>query len=210
MLVLEEFCSKNPDKAFDVFIDGMVLEASAIHTAYPEYLRHNIQRRILSNDSPFESKIFIVAKGDRKEIVERDKPCVILAPSGMMTGGPVVDYLKYMAPDEKNALVFVGYQSPSSMGRKIQIGLKEVPTVGDDGRSEILRINMEVTTIEGYSGHSDRNQLIKYVKSIRPPPEKIFTVHGDEGKCEELARAVSRLIRVESRAPMDLDSIRLR
>ncbi|MFH0927812.1 MAG: beta-CASP ribonuclease aCPSF1, partial [Candidatus Micrarchaeota archaeon] len=83
MLVLEEFCSRNPDRAFDVFIDGMVLEASAIHTAYPEYLRHNVQRRILSNDSPVESRIFSVAKGDRSEIVERDDPCVILSPSGM-------------------------------------------------------------------------------------------------------------------------------
>ncbi|MFH0927481.1 MAG: MBL fold metallo-hydrolase RNA specificity domain-containing protein, partial [Candidatus Micrarchaeota archaeon] len=210
MLVLEEFCSRNPDRAFDVFIDGMVLEASAIHTAYPEYLRHNVQRRILSNDSPFESKIFSVAKGDRREIVERDEPCVILSPSGMMTGGPVLDYLKLMAPEEKNALVFVGYQSSLSLGRKIQRGLKEVPTVGDDGRSDVLRMNMEVTTVEGYSGHADRNQLIKYVKSIRPTPEKVFTLHGEEGKCEELARAIGRIGRIDARAPMDLDTIRLR
>lgn len=210
MLVLEEFCSKNPDKAFDVFIDGMVLEASAIHTAYPEYLRHNIQRRILSNDSPFENKIFSVAKGDRQEIVDRDKPCVILSPSGMMTGGPVLDYLKFMAPNEKNALVFVGYQSALSMGRKIQKGLKEIPIVGEDGRSSSMKINMEVTTVEGYSGHSDRQQLMKYVKNIRPYPEKIFTLHGDEGKCEELARAIARTSRVDARAPMDLDTIRLR
>lgn len=210
MLVLEEYCSKNPDRAFDVFIDGMVLEASAIHTAYPEYLRHNIQRRILSNDSPFESKIFTVAKGDRREIVERDKPCVILSPSGMMTGGPVLDYLRMMAPEEKNMLIFVGYQSALSMGRKIQKGLKEIPVTGDDGRSDIMKINMEVLTVEGYSGHSDRNQLIKYVKNIRPPPEKVFTLHGDEGKCEELARAIMRVTRADARAPMDLDTIRLR
>ncbi|MFA5108735.1 MAG: beta-CASP ribonuclease aCPSF1 [Candidatus Micrarchaeia archaeon] len=210
MLVLEEFCARNPDQAFDVYIDGMVLEASAIHTAYPEYLKHNIQRRILSNDSPFESKIFITAKGDRKEIVENDKPCVILAPSGMMTGGPVVDYLKLMAADEKNALVFVGYQAAISMGRKIQRGLKEVPMVGDDGRTDMLKINMEVVTVEGYSGHSDRSQLLKYIKNIRPTPEKVFTLHGEENKCEELAKTISRMCRVDARAPMDLDSFRLR
>jgi uncharacterized protein len=187
----------------------MVLEASAIHTVYPEYLRRNIQRRILSNDSPFENQAFVAAKGDRQDIVDGE-PCVILAPSGMMTGGPVVDYLRMMAPDEKNALLFVGYQSALSMGRKIQRGLKEVPTVGEDGRSDILKINMEVQTVEGFSGHSDRNQLINFVKSMRPGPERVFTGHGDENKCSELARSLSRICNVEARAPMDLDTIRLR
>ncbi|MCX8163454.1 MAG: beta-CASP ribonuclease aCPSF1 [Candidatus Micrarchaeota archaeon] len=209
MLVLEEFCSKNPSKEFKVFIDGMILEASAIHTAYPEYLKHNIQRRILTNNSPFESKIFMVAKGDRKEIVEQEEPCVILSPSGMMSGGPVLDYLKYMCQDEKNALVFVGYQSATSLGRKIQNGLKEVPVIGEDGKTSVLKINMEVTTIEGYSGHSDRSQLMKYIKNIRPPPAKIFTMHGEEDKCDDLARSAHHMIKAEARAPLDLDSFRL-
>jgi len=209
MLVLEEFCSKNPSEKFNVYIDGMVLEASAIHTAYPEYLKHNIQRRILTNDSPFESSIFTVAKKDRKDIVEEDEPSVILAPSGMMVGGPVVDYFRYMCQDEKNALVFVGYQSAISLGRKIQNGLKEVPIAGEDGKTEVLKVNMEVTTIEGYSGHSDRTQLMKYIKNIRPHPRRIFTMHGEEEKCEDLARSSSHMIKAESRAPMNLDSMRL-
>ncbi len=209
MLVLEEYFSRHPEMNYPVYIDGMVLEASAIHTAYPEYLRHNIQRRILSNDSPFESKIFAPAKGDRKEIAEGE-PAIILAPSGMMTGGPVLDYLHLMADDPKNALFFVGYQSTLSMGRKIQRGLKEIAMMGDDGRSTSLKINMEVDTVEGFSGHSDRNQLINYVKSVRPSPERVFTVHGDETKCEDLARSISKICNVEARAPMDLDSIRLK
>ncbi len=209
MMVMEEFAARNPDLNFPVYIDGMVLEASAIHTAYPEYLRHNIQRRVLSNDSPFESKIFVPAKGERKDIVEGD-PCVILAPSGMMTGGPVLDYFRMMAEDEKNALFFVGYQSSLSVGRKIQRGLKEIPVMGDDGRSNSIKINMEVDTVEGFSGHSDRNQLMHFAKAIRPSPQRIFTLHGDENKCEDLARSISRQFNVECRAPMDLDSIRLK
>jgi KH/beta-lactamase-domain protein len=209
MLVLEEFCSKNPSKEFNVYIDGMVLEASAIHTAYPEYLKQNIQRRILSNNSPFESKIFTVAKGDRKELIEQGEPSVILAPSGMMTGGPVLDYLKYMCQDEKNALVFVGYQGAMTLGRKIQNGLKEVPIVGEDGKTDVLKINMEVLTIEGYSGHSDRIQLMKYIKNIRPHPKKVYSLHGEEEKCDDLARSVHHMIKAETKAPNNLDSIKL-
>lgn len=209
MMVLEEFASRNPDLNFPVYIDGMVLEASAIHTAYPEYLRHNIQRRVLSNDSPFESRIFAPAKGERKEIVEGD-PCVVLAPSGMMTGGPVLDYFRMMADDPKNALLFVGYQSSLSMGRKIQRGMKEIPIVGEDGRSSSIKIGMNVETVEGFSGHSDRNQLMHFVKAVRPSPQRVFTLHGDESKCEDLARSISRSFNIEARSPMNLDSIRLR
>ncbi|MCX8195215.1 MAG: beta-CASP ribonuclease aCPSF1 [Candidatus Micrarchaeota archaeon] len=209
MLVMEEYASKNKDFNYPVYLDGMILEASAIHTAYPEYLRHNIQRRILSNDSPFESRIFEPVKKDRQEIAEGD-PCVIIAPSGMLSGGPSVEYLKLLADNEKNALFFVGYQSALSLGRKIQRGAKEVPMVGEDGRATSLKIAMQVETVEGYSGHSDRSQLLSFLKSMRPKPERVFTLHGDETKCDDLSRTVSKALHIDSRAPMDLDTIRLK
>jgi KH/beta-lactamase-domain protein len=209
MLVLEEYASHNPDFNYPVYLDGMILEASAIHTAYPEYLRHNVQRRILSNNSPFESEIFEPVKKDRKEIVEGE-PAIIIAPSGMLSGGPSVEYLKLLAEDPKNSLLFVGYQSALSLGRKLQRGLKEIPSVTEDGRATSIKVNMQVETVEGYSGHSDRNQLISFLKSLKPKPEKVFTLHGDETKCEDLAKSIQKILHIDSRAPMDLDSIRLK
>ena len=209
MLVLEEYASHNKDFNYPVYLDGMILEASAIHTAYPEYLRHNIQRRILSNDSPFESKIFEPVKKDRKEIAEGD-PAIIIAPSGMLSGGPSVEYLKLLAEDPKSALLFVGYQSALSLGRKLQRGMKEIATVSDDGRATSLKVNMQIETVEGYSGHSDRHQLLSLLKNMRPKPERVFTLHGDETKCEDLSRTIQKLMHIDSRAPMDLDSIRLK
>src|SRR3989338_8273411 len=209
MLVLEEFAQKNQNFNVPVYLDGMILEASAIHTAYPEYLRHNIQRRILSNDSPFESKIFEPVKKDRKEIAEGD-PAIIIAPSGMLSGGPSVEYLRLLADDQRNAMFFVGYQSALSLGRKIQRGMKEIPTTGEDGRATSLKINMEIDTVEGYSGHSDRPQLLSLLKNMRPKPERVFTLHGDETKCEDLSRTIARMMHMDSRAPMNLDAIRLK
>ncbi|MCX8196984.1 MAG: beta-CASP ribonuclease aCPSF1 [Candidatus Micrarchaeota archaeon] len=209
MLVFEEYASKNKDFNWPVYLDGMILEASAIHTAYPEYLRHSIQRRILSNDSPFESRIFEPVKKERHEIAEGEA-AIIIAPSGMLSGGPSVEYLKLLAEDPKNALFFVGYQSALSLGRKIQRGQKEVAMIGDDGRTVSVKINMQVETVEGYSGHSDRNQLLSLLKNMRPKPEKVFTLHGDEKKCEDLSRSISHIMRIESRAPMNLDAIRLK
>ncbi|MBI5228767.1 beta-CASP ribonuclease aCPSF1 [Candidatus Micrarchaeota archaeon] len=208
MLVLEEYMR---DGNVPIYLDGMSLEASAIHTVYPEYLRRNVQRRILQNDSPFDKKIFISMAGkDRREVAESESPCVIIAPSGMLSGGPSLEFLKLLADDSKNSLIFVGYQSALSLGRKIQGGEKEVPLVTAKNKLEALKINMEVDTVDGFSGHSDRSQLLAFVKNLRPKPGKVFTMHGDEQKCDELAKTINKMLHVETRAPLNLDSIRLK
>jgi len=210
LLALEEQHRRDPNFEVPIYIDGMVLEASAIHTAYPEYLREHLQRRILSDNSPFESPLIKVAKGSDKETIIDGEPSVILAPSGMISGGPSYEYLKLMAGDEKNTIIFVGYQSPLSLGSKIQRGGKEVPILGDDGKTKILDIKMRVETVEGFSGHSDRSQLMSYLKNVRPTPERIITMHGDWGKTEDLARSAGGMLRKDGRALNNLEALRLR
>jgi hypothetical protein len=210
MLVLESFLGGDK-KEFDVpvYLDGMILEASAIHTAYPEYMKEGVRLRILNNRSPFENEIFEVVKGEREQVFEKG-PCVILASGGMMNGGTSVEYFRRLADDEKNALVFVGYNSVNSLGRRLQNGIKEVALPDGEGHLIPIHVKMQVKTIEGFSGHSDRRQLLNFVDNLRPKPKSIFTMHGEEQKCEDLARILGRILHCESRAPMNLDSIRLK
>jgi KH/beta-lactamase-domain protein len=210
MLVLEDFMRRNPDLNFPVYIDGMVLEASAIHTAYPEYLREQLQRKILSDNSPFESPMLKLAKGTDRETIADGEPAVILAPSGMLNGGPSVEYLKLMAEDPKNLLTFVGYQSALSLGSKIQRGQREIQIVGDDGKTKTLDIKMQVETAEGFSGHSDRAQLMAYLKNLRPTPERVITMHGDWGKTDDFARSAGMMLKKEGRPLDNLEALRLR
>ncbi|HVC58075.1 MAG TPA: beta-CASP ribonuclease aCPSF1 [Candidatus Acidoferrales bacterium] len=210
-LVLENYMAMNGQYKLDVpvYLDGMILEASAIHTAYPEYLKESLRNRILNNRSPFESEIFEVIKGEREEIFERG-PSIILASGGMMNGGASVEYFKRLADDPKNTLIFAGYNGSGSMGRRIQNGVKEIPMPDQDGRLLPITVNMQVKTADGFSGHSDRRQLLSFVEHLRPRPKNIYTMHGEESKCEDLARALGRAIHAEGRAPMNLDSIRLK
>ncbi len=187
----------------------MILEANAIHTAYPEYLKGGIESRILSNRSPFESEIFEIAKGDRDSIIEGG-PSIILASGGMLNGGVSLEYFRGLAENPKNTLIFVGYNSAGSLGRRIQNGLTEVPLEDEDGKRTLVKVNMNVVTVEGFSGHSDRRQLMNFLRDIHPRPKYIYTMHGEEQKCEDLARSAERLLYVEARAPMNLDTIRLR
>jgi hypothetical protein len=210
-MVLENYMTGNPNYKLDVpvYLDGMILEASAIHTAYPEYLKESLRNRILSDRSPFESEIFEVVKGEREEVFEKG-PSIILASGGMMNGGASLEYFKRLADDPKNTIVFVGYNSVSSLGRRVQNGLKEVPLPDEDGHLVSVPINISVKTAEGFSGHSDRRQLMRFVEDLRPSPKNIFTMHGEEQKCEDLARALARVVRADARAPMNLDTIRLK
>ncbi len=209
-LVLESFMANNAHKMeVPVFLDGMILEASAIHTAYPEYLKMGLRHRILNNNSPFESEIFEIAKGERSEIVEKG-PAVILASGGMMNGGTSLEYFRLLAEDPKNLLVFVGYNSAGSFGRRVQNGLKETALPGEDGKLEPMQINMQVKTMDMFSGHSNRPQLISFVEHLRPQAKKVYTMHGEESKCDDLAKTLGSRFRIEGRAPMNLDSIRFR
>ncbi|MCC7570136.1 beta-CASP ribonuclease aCPSF1 [Candidatus Micrarchaeota archaeon] len=209
MLVFEHYMREAKIDNIPIYLDGMIREASAIHTAYPEYLKMKVRKKVLADHSPFESEIFETVKGDRDKIIE-GKPSIILATAGMMSGGPVLEYLRHLAPDEKNSLIFIGYQSPLSLGHKIQRGLKEVPLVNDEGKSESVKINMEVHTVDGFSGHSDRRQLLAYLKNISPKPNRVILCHGDENKIGNLGPTISKLFKMKSDTPMVLDSMRLK
>ena len=213
MLVLEEY-AMSTDWDIPVYIDGMIKEASAIHTSYPEYMKRSIQRRILHGNSPFDSDIFIEVTNHERDKITDEGYSVILAPSGMLTGGPSVEYFKRMAEDEKNTIVFVGYQGEGSLGRRIQtMGLtgnrgKEIP-INEDGKTIALKVNMGIKTIEGFSGHSDRKQLVGFFRKVSPKPKHTILVHGEEKKALALGRALSRWDN-EVDVPRILDSMRLR
>ncbi|RLG36297.1 beta-CASP ribonuclease aCPSF1 [Methanosarcinales archaeon] len=192
-----------------VYLDGMIWEATAVHTAYPEYLSRDLKEKIYQEQNPFLSEIFeqVDDVDKRREVIEEKEPSVILTTSGMLNGGPVLEYLRSLAPDEKNTLIFVGYQAEGTLGRRIQKGWKEIQ-FSTAGKIENVKINMEVETIDGFSGHSDRNQLISYVADMRTTPSKIVCVHGEGTKCIALASALHKRFSVETIAPHNLETIR--
>jgi len=211
MIALEDHMNRGAITQVPVFLDGMIWEATAIHTTYPEYLNRELRDQIFhKGKNPFISEIFqkVTNQEMRKKVIDGD-PCVIVSTSGMLTGGPVIEYLKNLAEDEKNSLVFVGYQAEGSLGRRIQKGWKEIPMSGN-GKTVVVEMNMQVHTVEGFSGHSDRNQLINYIRCLSPKPDKLITCHGEESKCIELASSLYRVFRSESRSPQNFEIFRLK
>lgn len=199
------------DFEYPVYVDGMIMDATGIYTAYPEYMSRVVQRQILSGEDPFRSPIFKrIASQDEREKAWNDKPSVIISTSGMLMGGPAVEHLKALAEDQKNSLLFVGFQAENTMGRRIQRGWREIPLRLENGKTITINLNMEIQTIEGLSGHSDRNQLLSFVSRLSARPERVIVIHGESQKTLDLARTVHKLFRMESVAPKVLEGIRLR
>ncbi|MBU0761918.1 MAG: beta-CASP ribonuclease aCPSF1, partial [Candidatus Altiarchaeota archaeon] len=194
-----------------VYIDGMIFEATAIHTSYPEYLKNHIKHRIFNGYNPFLVDAFQKVEGrkQRQEIIESPDACIIIATSGMMTGGPSVEYFRALAEDERNMICFVGYQAEGSLGRRIQNGLKEVVVEDDTGKTKGIKTRIAVQTIDGFSGHADRRQLLGYSKKINPKPKRAIIMHGEASKSMNLAMTLYDMFKFEATAPKNLDSIRL-
>ncbi|MGQ0797741.1 MAG: beta-CASP ribonuclease aCPSF1 [Methanobacteriota archaeon] len=212
MLVLEEAMRNRQIPEVPIYLDGMIWEATAIHTAYPEYLNSQLRTQIFqTGENPFLSPSFkrVETADMRANICDDVEPCIVLATSGMMSGGPVLEYFKAWADNPLHALLFVGFQSEGSLGRRIQREAREI-TLMDRGNPLTLPIKMDLETIDGFSGHSDRLQLLNFVGTMEPRPERVIVNHGEEFKCSDLASGLYKKYGLETRAPMNLETIRLK
>ena len=212
MLVLEDLMRNEQIPQVPIYLDGMIWEATAIHTAYPEFLNSSLRTQIFQQkENPFLSDIFnrVDSMEMRERIADNHEPCIVLATAGMMNGGPVLEYLKAWHNDPNSTIVFVGYQAEGTMGRKIQKGWKEVQ-LNQRGDGVVMDMRMNVETVDGFSGHSDRKQLMRYVQGMDPKPERIIIGHGEDYKCSDLASSLYKKFGFETRAPMNLETIRVK
>jgi len=189
----------------NIYLEGIVWETSMIHTAYPEFLSKEIREKIESGKNPFERENVIRAsKKEREQIMTSSEPSIIIATSGMMQGGPILDYFSYAAEDEKNLLAFVSYQAQGTLGRTILDGQREI--VLNDRK---INIKMKINRYEGFSGHADHFESISFIKYLRPKPKQVIVVHGEIPKPYELASKIYRKFGIYSYAPKNGDIIRL-
>ena len=212
MMVIDHYMKSGEMVEASVFTEGMISEASSIHEAYPEYLARELRQKILETDNnPFDSEYFTnIEHPDAREEPLRDgSPCIILATSGMLEGGPVLEYLKNIAPDKKNKILFVSYQVNGTLGRRVLDGSKQVSLMGKEGKVQVVNINCSIEKLDGFSGHSDYNQLISFVHKLRPKLRRVLVNHGERRKSENLSMSIRRMFRVASHYPQIQEAIKL-
>jgi len=210
MLIIEDAIKQGKLPKIPVYIDGMIWDINAIHTAYPNFLSGNVRNLIFQDKNPFISDIFkrVGSAQERKKVIQGGS-CVVLATSGMLVGGASVEYFREFAPNKRNSICFVCYQGVGSLGRKIQDGVKELKML-NEGKEEDVKVNLEVHTIDGLTAHSGRNQLLAFINKCQPKPKKVIINHGETSKCLDLASTIYKLNRIETSAPRNLETLRIR
>ena len=186
LFTLESYMRSGALQRAPIYLDGMVTRSLRIYRHNAIYLKKEVQRRILtSDDDPFKSEFYFIPQNkDRSDVLAQDK-AIILATSGMLNGGPVITYLKKLGRDPANKVILVGFQAEGTRGRD----LVEGRTITDNS-GESIEVNCAVEQAP-FSGHADHDGLLSLAKSVKGL-KTAFVVHGESGKCYELAADIEK------------------
>lgn len=194
-----------------IFIEGMISEASAIHMSYAHYLGYDVRKSVSQGVNPFQSEYFTAVNGygRRDEVLNDENPSIIMATSGMLEGGPSVEYFKEIAPNNLNKIIFVSYQINGTLGRRVIDGrISDASMLDEKGKLKVIPVRCSTQKIDGFSGHSDFNQLLSFVSRVRP--KRVLVNHGEKSKSENMASNIYSRLRIKSMVPDSREIVRLR
>jgi uncharacterized protein len=211
MLVLDKEMKEGRLIEAPIYIEGMISEASAIHMSYAHYLGQEVRRSVSQGINPFQSEYFTVVNGwgKRDEVLKDQNPAIIMATSGMLEGGPSVEYFKEIATKENNKMIFVSYQINGTLGRRVLDGnTNEVSMMEKNGKVKVIPLKCKTQKIDGFSGHSDFNQILNFVSRIKP--KRVLVNHGERTKSENTASTIYNKLGIRSSVPDNREILKLR
>lgn len=190
-----------------VFVDSpLAINSINIYKKYKKYYNKEASYLLRTGDKIFDFKglTFTRRVEDSKKINDVELPKIIIAGSGMSTGGRILHHEKRYLAGSKNCLLLISYQVAGTLGRKIKEGAKEVQIFG-----ERVPVFADVKTIEGYSAHPDKDGLFRWLYSIKSSAQlkdknllkKIFIVHGEENPSLSLACSIRDKLGIETEIP---------
>jgi metallo-beta-lactamase family protein len=189
---LRELEKRGVIPSLPVFLDSpMGIQATAIYAAHTEEHDPALARVVAGGTAPFAPKRFALSRSveDSKRLNDTAGPGIIVAGSGMATGGRILHHLKRLLPDPKTTVLFVGYQAAGTRGRLLKDGAAEIRMLG-----MMVPVNATIMVSDAYSAHADREEILRWLGGFRRPPGMTYVVHGEAGAAEALRDAiVSRL-----------------
>lgn len=211
MLVLDKEMREGRLIESPIFIEGMISEASAIHMSFAHYLGYEVRKSVSEGINPFTSSYFTVINGisNREEVFTDESPAIIMATSGMLEGGPSVEYFKQISPGPQNKIIFVSYQINGTLGRRVLDGsISEASMIDKNGKVKVIPVRCSKQKIDGFSGHSDFNQIMNFVSKVRP--KRVLVNHGERSKSENVASMIYSRMRIRSSVPDNREIIKLK
>jgi metallo-beta-lactamase family protein len=184
----------------------MAISATEIYRAHPEEFDRDMQALAKAGESPLEWGEFRITRTaqDSRAINAVPGPLLIIAGSGMVTGGRVLHHLRARLPDPRTTVLLVGYQAAGTRGRALEEGAPAVRIFGED-----VPVRARIVTIQGLSAHADGDGLVRWLATARRPPRAVFVVHGEPGPAAALAARVRDELGWQASVPATGDRVTL-
>lgn len=164
------------------FLDSpMAVKVTEVFMNHPELFDEKMRDRMSRNNSPFSFKglVKVQSTAESKAINHIKGTIMVIAGSGMCTGGRIKHHLANNISRPESTILFVGYQANGTLGRQILDGTPEVRILG-----QMYQVKAKIVQVHGFSGHADRKELLEWVQNLKKPPRKIFLVHGEKDSAE--------------------------
>jgi metallo-beta-lactamase family protein len=165
-----------------------------------DIFRDNLKwHKLAANDCEDMCDIFTLISDYQDTIaaIYDEKPKVVIAASGMVTGGRVLSYLERYITQPENTVILVGFQAEGTRGRRLLEGEKEIKFHG-----KFYPVNANIISIEGLSAHGDQNDLLNWISELEKPPTKIFLIHGENMALDALRIKISERYKYECQIPI--------
>ncbi len=182
-----------------VYVDSpLAISATEIFRKNANLFDEETQALIQSGDNPLEfpGLQFTRTADESKALNEKNESAIIISASGMCEVGRIKHHLKHHLWDPNSTILFVGYQAPGTLGRRLVEGEKMVKIFGEE-----IAVNARIEYIEGYSGHADQEWLLNFIYSFITKPKHIFLVHGEPDSQEVLKRKITETIEIPVTIP---------
>jgi metallo-beta-lactamase family protein len=192
---------------FPVFLDSpMALEATKIYRKHPDLFDEELVAWHKKGLLPLDRTIFkpSVTANDSKNINTIDGPCVVLAGAGMCNAGRILHHLKQNLNDPTTHILIVGYQGHGSLGRRLVDKQSTVTIFG-----ERIPVRASVHTLNGFSGHADQSELLKWFSSLAPSRPKVLLTHGEDRGRNALAKLIKDRFKLPASLPRQGESIEI-
>ncbi len=207
---LNELANQGRIGKINFFIDSpLATKATEIYAKYPRYFDNAARETIKTDHDIFNFPGLIVTRtAQQSKTIERErKPKVIIAGSGMSTGGRILGHEQLYLPDPNNIILFIGYQVKGTLGRRIKDGEPVVRIMGKE-----VEVRAQIREISAYSSHADQPKLINWIKNIlekKNMPKTVFVTHGEPEASSEFAKKLKEELGVNAYIPKENEEITL-
>lgn len=201
LYLLAQLRMKNAIPDVPVYMDSpMGKEMLSVFRSFPQW--HKLSEKECAE--VFGPVHVVESFRETQTVLDNPQPKIVIAGSGMATGGRVLSYMQKYIGDERSTLLLAGYQADGTRGRKLLEGEKTVKIYG-----KIYEVNAEVTLVEGLSAHADQGELLRWMSQLSQAPEKIFIVHGEASGSQGLQQKIQQQYGWESTIPGLFDIVEI-